>query len=162
MSKLHQTSSVAAYQTSFEVIANRTSGLPDSFFVSCFVFGLRPEIQREVLALQPSALAAAIGLARLQEDRLADAQRNAFRPNLPNPSLLPTPSTSLPIRRLTPVEMQSWKDRGLCYNCDERFTPGHRCQSQQFLLLLADDAADYHILVPQSPEPVQPDSGPNV
>lgn len=31
-------------------------------------------------------------------------------------------------RTLTPEEMQSQCEAGLCFNCDEKFTPGHRCK----------------------------------
>ena len=33
--------------------------------------------------------------------------------------------------------MQAHRDKGLCYNCDERFHPGHRCKPK-FFLLMAD------------------------
>lgn len=31
------------------------------------------------------------------------------------------------------------REKGLCFNCDEMFTPGHRCKSKQFLCLLAEE-----------------------
>jgi hypothetical protein len=34
---------------------------------------------------------------------------------------------SIPINRLTPAQMQERREKGLCYNCDEKFQPGHRC-----------------------------------
>lgn len=38
---------------------------------------LSPEIYREVLALQPLSLVQAVALARLQEDKLTNAQRSS-------------------------------------------------------------------------------------
>ena len=38
--------------------------------------------------------------------------------------------------------MASRRERGLCYNCDERFSPGHRCKSRCFLII-TDDEADF-------------------
>ncbi|KAL0374348.1 UNVERIFIED_CONTAM: Transposon Tf2-11 polyprotein [Sesamum radiatum] len=35
--------------------------------------------------------------------------------------------------------MQERRAHGLCFNCDDKFRPGHICKSKQFLLLLADD-----------------------
>lgn len=29
--------------------------------------------------------------------------------------------------------------RGLCYNCDEKFVPGHQCKAQQIFVLKLDD-----------------------
>lgn len=44
----------------------------------------------------------------------------------------------MPIRCLSPTELQLRHSQGLCFNCDERFHIGHRCKSKQFLLLLSD------------------------
>lgn len=43
---------------------------------------------------------------------------------------IPTKSTNsnamLPIRKITPAEMQARREKGLCYNCDEPYSFGHR------------------------------------
>lgn len=41
LSKLKQASTVRNYQVQFETLMARTSGLPDEFFVHCFVSGLK-------------------------------------------------------------------------------------------------------------------------
>ncbi|KAL3576808.1 hypothetical protein D5086_022091 [Populus alba] len=40
-----------------------------------------------------------------------------------------------PFRRLPWEEMQKRRAQGLCFNCNERFTAGHKCQGMQLLLL---------------------------
>ncbi|KAI4318180.1 hypothetical protein L6164_025983 [Bauhinia variegata] len=65
--KLTQTSTVMNYQSQFESLANRITGLPPSSYLSCFISGLKPHIRREVLAFQPNSLSQAISLAKLQE-----------------------------------------------------------------------------------------------
>lgn len=42
----------------------------------------------------------------------------------------------LHIRRLTTAEQQDRRAKGLCFNCDERFTPGHHCKGRASLLYL--------------------------
>ena len=37
----------------------------------------------------------------------------------------------LPIKQLTPTEMQAKRDKGLCYNCDEPYFFGHKCKKMQ-------------------------------
>lgn len=49
----------------------------------------------------------------------------------PNPLI-----DKLPIKRLTPVERQLKIDKGLCYNCDEKWTRNHQCKRKMSLLLL--------------------------
>jgi len=51
---------------------------------------------------------------------------------------LPTTHTSLLIEKLTLVKLQDRRVVGLCYNCDEKFYPGHKCTTQ-FLLCLGDE-----------------------
>ena len=52
-----------------------------------------------------------------------------------------------PRRTLTPAAMANRREQGLCYNCDERFVPGHRCK-KLFVLEIdpdeVDDVEDVH------------------
>jgi hypothetical protein len=32
------------------------------------------------------------------------------------------------VRRMSPIELKEHRDRGLCYNCNDKFVPGHRCK----------------------------------
>ncbi|CAL9019337.1 unnamed protein product, partial [Prunus brigantina] len=34
----------------------------------------------------------------------------------------------MPIKRLSVAELKERRDKRLCYNCDEKFSPGHRCK----------------------------------
>ncbi|WVZ76925.1 hypothetical protein U9M48_024843 [Paspalum notatum var. saurae] len=44
----------------------------------------------------------------------------------PNPAA--TGGDHLHRKRLSPAELAQWHTDGLCYYCDEKFTPGHRCK----------------------------------
>ena len=79
LAKLTQRGSVNDYLHEFERLANRVTGLPPSFLLSCFISGLTPELRREVQALQPVSLPQAISLAKLQEEKLED-RRRSYRP----------------------------------------------------------------------------------
>ena len=48
-----------------------------------------------------------------------------------------------PIKRLSWEKMQRKRAQGLCFNCNERFTAGHRCQKPQLLLLEAHEGNVY-------------------
>lgn len=50
-------------------------------------------------------------------------------------------STSRP-KRLTAAEMQQRRDKGLCYNCDEKFVLGHGCKKQMLYLLQLDSTGE--------------------
>nr|GEX80136.1 heat shock protein 83 [Tanacetum cinerariifolium] len=56
-------------------------------------------------------------------------------------TLLEAPSRSsktLPIKRLNPIDMQKRRVEGLCYNCPEKYHPGHKCNPPKFLLLQSE------------------------
>ncbi|KAF8409204.1 hypothetical protein HHK36_005278 [Tetracentron sinense] len=138
LSKLRQANTVEHYQSQFEELANRTDGLNESFMVSCFVGGLKEEIRLSVQMLKPLTLTDAIGLARMQEEKVM-VRRRQSRPEVGRSAStsnagfqkLQTP----PIKMLTPAECKERRDRGLCYNCDEKFALGYKCKVQKLFLM---------------------------
>ncbi|KAH1250154.1 hypothetical protein GmHk_05G013373 [Glycine max] len=62
----------------------------------------------------------------------------------PNPRPNPPP----PFKRLTSDEIAFRRERGLCFNCDEKYHRGHQCASRVFLLLAEDRDT---IPIPDSP-----------
>ncbi|CAM8956889.1 unnamed protein product [Rhodiola kirilowii] len=144
--KLRQTSSITTYVSEFEELATCTPELTTNNLLNCFISGLREDIKRELFVHRSLTLSEAVGLAKLIESKVESSSRFYSRPTNTRPPLTkPTPTQSpqsrLPIRRLTAAEMTDRRSRGLCYNCDERFVPGHRCKPQ-FQCLLIDPLAD--------------------
>ncbi|XP_028237019.1 uncharacterized protein LOC114416356 [Glycine soja] len=174
--KLTQKGSVNQYLSEFEDLANRVIGLPSPFLLSCFISGLNPEIRREVQAHQPLTLVQAAGLAKLQEEKISD-NRLSSRPRAPPPQpnplrvlpasaeprqtlppLLPAPPRPTPpiMKRLTPEELTSRRERGLCFTCDERYHRGHRCAARAFLLVTEEEDPSDSKIDPPDPPPDPP------
>ncbi|KAK2979581.1 hypothetical protein RJ640_020073 [Escallonia rubra] len=42
----------------------------------------------------------------------------------------------MPVKRLSPAELSERRAKGLCFNCNDKFAPGHRCKK----LLLLEEA----------------------
>ncbi|KAK9083285.1 hypothetical protein Scep_029756 [Stephania cephalantha] len=114
-------------------------------------------------------------MAKLFDSKFADARKTLFHNKNPTLSLkhpsnpqapAPQPSTTapaaIPVRRLSETEMQKLCSKGLCFNCDDKYTPGHLCKSKQFLLFLdtnSDTASNPHY----TPDPIDlPDPPPAV
>ena len=74
-----------------------------------------------------------------------EAKLKDFKPK-PNPKP-PYPATSSntthlatpSLKHLTQAQYHEQRAKGLCYYCEEKYVPGHRCQASKFLLLLMDD-----------------------
>jgi len=137
LTKLQQTGTVRDYQLQFEQLLSKVERLSVHQQLGCFVSGLKGEVRIEVQAGRPKSVTEAIGLARLYESRNwslkkppnTEERRTGSRDSAP-----PLPSSNLtrtrnpPTRRLSTTEMQERRARGLCFNCDEKFVPGHRCK----------------------------------
>ncbi|PNX83618.1 transposon Ty3 gag-pol polyprotein [Trifolium pratense] len=85
-----------------------------------------------------------------------DSSEVNHRPTPPHLSfqLQPTLHLLLPItpprvifRKLSPEEMATRREKVLCYNCDETFTPTHKCKGR-FFLLISEDEIDADKLQP--------------
>lgn len=114
-----------------------------------------------------------MGLARRQEEKL-QRLRQWTRPSAVRPGTTPDSSSrqatvgppgssvgstntskevqrvvaTLP-RKISSTEMQAHRKKGLCYYCDERFVPGHRCKKLQiFLLEESNDTKDEDVSIP--------------
>ena len=157
LTRLRQTTTVAAYQEAFEKLSHQVDGLPESFLIGCFVAGLRDDVRIDVKIKQPHTLADAIGVARLIEERNL-LQKKTNPPARSSPIMMTTkaptnPTTGIlgpppsqrtnsspsPIRRITSQEARERREKGLCYYCDDKFVPGHRCERPQ-LFMIADSS----------------------
>jgi hypothetical protein len=73
----------------------------------------------------------------------------------PKPITPTTPSTPLKIQKLTRAEMDECHLKGLCYNCDEKYFPGHKCKEQNLFMAISEDISEEDVetpLVSESPE----------
>ncbi|KAH9735939.1 hypothetical protein KPL71_017914 [Citrus sinensis] len=147
LTKLKQTTVVKAYQEQFEALMARTRGLPEDFFVQCFISGLKEAIKNQVTMFQPNSLTQAIGLALLQEgameailkeakgvNKVGVSTMNSFVPKKSDNNRLP------PVKRISTAEMQVRREKKLCYYCDEKYEPGHVCKQKHIYLLQGEDS----------------------
>ena len=113
--------------------------------MSCFLSGLKDEMCLPVRMLNPQSLSAAFGLAKIQEEYLISCRRSSkIQQETRKPSILGLPKVNtfveaksrIPIKRIPPAQMQERKKKGLCYNCDDKWGPGHKCESAKIFLLV--------------------------
>jgi len=67
--KLTQVTSVHDYYTHLTALANRVQGVTSEALIDCFVGGLKPDIQRDVIAQAPTTLIRCVSLAKLYEEK---------------------------------------------------------------------------------------------
>jgi len=128
-------------------------GLTPDNILNCFISGLHPDIHKDLAILNPYSISQVIGLSKLIEDKIKDSKQRPTQFQTPytfqSPHIsIPTTShkttthlhqrSNMPIKRLTTTQMQERHALRLCYNCDEKFIPGHKCNTSHFSLLLDD------------------------
>lgn len=169
LAKLRQITTVSDLQGRFEAIANETDDISDRLMLRLFISGLREDIKNSVLSHEPKTFDEALKQAHIQERRI-QAEKGPIRPALANKGapLLPNPNVSSsyqnsstivtnnnlnraaarpPLKRLSHAEIQSRREHGLCYYCEEKYTVGHKCKSPPQLLLLTNETDSEPILL---------------
>jgi hypothetical protein len=110
--------------------------------VGTFIGGLKPDIAEGIRMFKPKSLKEAISLARMRDEQLLRQRHKPFSISQ-NPiasfSPIKSPAAAMPMKRLAWDKMQKRRSQGLCFNCDEKFTPGHKCQRPRLLLLEGDE-----------------------
>jgi hypothetical protein len=103
--------------------------------------GLKTEISEGIQMFKPQSLNDVINLARMKDEQLARPRRFIRPPPPKTPLALPPPNCVTPanlstaFRRLSWEKMQRRRVQCLCFNYNERFMAGHKCQQPQLLLL---------------------------
>lgn len=160
LSRVKQTDSLREYQREFERIATRVRW-PEKALVGTFIGGLKNDLAREVKVCKPKTLLAAIEYAHLRDEHLNDVKKewrtdpkippvlqSDYRPSIPRGENVPSKNVGKPlpvgVNKLSWEEMQKKREKGLCFNCDEKFTQGHRCKISQVYLIepVEEDSVD--------------------
>ena len=159
--------SVQEYRQEFAKRAARVKNWPEHCLLGVFLNGLKEELKADVRVHKPRSVYKAVSLALEYEFKVQSnygpKTSNPTQPFRPNTSsgisrdsrgpvtnqtmyrssaTLPTQVTTtslLSINRPWDVERQARRDKGLCFHCNEKFSPGHRCKSSTLALMELTD-----------------------
>ncbi|CAB4297738.1 unnamed protein product [Prunus armeniaca] len=105
----------------------------------CFIGGLKKELRHDVKLLRPTSVQDACALALQLNAKFLDLKPTVpFRHTPPISVHSFQPKVELPVKKLTPYEIQFHRQRNLCFQCDEKYTRGHVCSKKQLLLIDVD------------------------
>ncbi|XP_060203103.1 uncharacterized protein LOC132631549 [Lycium barbarum] len=165
---LKQTGSVAQYQEDFELLSAPLKDVDDAVWMGIFISGLREEINADLRLSKLGNLTQIIDQSqRIEERNWALSQAHLprhMRMALSRGSMqFPVtddsrtgsftsppsgPETSArrggAYKTLSDAEYQDKLRKGLCFRCDEKYGPNHRCNSKKLNLLIvaAEDGED--------------------
>ncbi|XP_044451014.1 uncharacterized protein [Triticum aestivum] len=146
LGRLPFTSTVQDFADRFQALACHASGVTAQQRADLFFGGLPDHIRVDVELRGPQDLQTAMYYARAVAIQQESPSRAAG--SLPSPdsaqgrpaqaSAAPLAVTAArPFRRLTSAELLERRRQGLCFDCDEPYTPGHACP-RLFYLEVAD------------------------
>jgi hypothetical protein len=99
--------------------------IPDECLIDVFIGTLKDNIQHEVCLWEPKSLENTFKVARNVESKnLAMATRRT-NPNIYREKNAPSSKTPQPTR-LTPQQLEERKEKGLCFNCDNKYSKGNK------------------------------------
>ena len=64
------------------------------------------------------------------------------------------PSTPLKIQKLTREEMDERQLKYLCYNCDNKYFPEHKCKEQNIFMSISEDVLEEDVESPLVSKPL--------
>ena len=143
LTRLKQSGSVVVCKGQFEALSNRIRGLSDSHKLSCFLSGLKDEVRLTMKMLNPKNLNETFGLAKIQEEYLNSSRRGQrstidyTKPSIlgPKPDVKLDSRYRLPLQSLSLAQMEERRRKGLFFNYDKKFQPGHQCKLAKLFLL---------------------------
>lgn len=172
LAKLQAVGTVDDYQEKFLGLLCHAESLTPAQQVQLFTSGLMEPVRTDVELQNPGSLQLAMALARAYEKRLlvtsnlsrAGGKQTTQHTSKPQQSAqthpgayqqrtLPTTVTTtdnataltpvaLPRKQLTAAQMAERRRQGLCFNCEEKFMPGHCCKRLFLLEVRPDDSDD--------------------
>jgi len=128
--KLQHEGTIREYQAKFESLLSKIGVLSQTRQVSCFISGLQEVLRADVTAGKPETLTSAIELARLYkaQHRAITRSNQAEERKVDMGNQQTSNPPFLPIKRLTPEELKERQAKGLCFKCNDKYGPRHRCK----------------------------------
>lgn len=127
--------------------------LNDGYFLKSFIRGLKEKVGKFVAMQKRATLLSTTQLA-LQSDEIVNLLTKGQR--MPTKAPLTSSTTHVkskglnkpklpPIKRLTPEEMKTMREKILCSNCDEIFHLGHKCKKVYLILVEGDEEEEVEV-----------------
>ncbi|KAL4291221.1 hypothetical protein GQ457_14G001230 [Hibiscus cannabinus] len=153
--KLFQTATVEEYQDQFEALKPfmllQNCHLPEGYFVSSFISGLKEELKHKVKVHEPATLADAYKKAKLYElAQEIETRKHKYVSKPPSPistyNMTKPPTPSITVQTKTPIVQPTQKQsiiefrraNNLCFKCGDRFSPSHQCKLKQLNMMEED------------------------
>jgi hypothetical protein len=129
-----QKGSVTEHIENFQRLNIKVTDIPDEHLIYVFIRTLKANIQHEVRLWEPKSLENAFKVARNVESKNMAMATRRTNPNIYRENNAPSYKTPQPTR-LTPQQLEERKAKGLCFNCDNKYSKGHKCGEKKLFYI---------------------------
>jgi hypothetical protein len=131
---LKQKGSITEHIDNFQRLNIKVIYIPDDHLIDVFIGTLRDNIQHEFLLWEPQSLENAYRVAINVESKNMDMATRRTTPNIYQENNAPS-SKKLQPTRLTPQQLEGRKEKGLFFNCDNKYSKGHKCGEKKVVYI---------------------------
>jgi hypothetical protein len=131
---LKKKGSVTEHIENFQRLNIKVTDIPDEHLIYVFIGTLKDNIQHEVCLWEPKSLENAFKVARNVESKNMAMATRRTNPNIYRENNAPSSKTPQPTR-LTPQQLEERKEKGLCFNCDNKYSKGHKCGEKKLFYI---------------------------
>jgi hypothetical protein len=131
---LKQKGSVTEHIENFQRLNIKVTNIPDEHLIDVFIGTLNDNIKHEVRLWKPKSLENAFKVARNVESKNMPMATRKTNPNIYRENNGPSSKTPQHTR-LTPQQLEERKEKGLCFNCDSKYSKGHKCGEKKLFYI---------------------------
>jgi hypothetical protein len=111
----------------FQRLNIKVTNIPDEHLIDVFIVTLRDNIQHEVCFSEPKSLENVFRVARNVESKNMAMAIRRNTPNIYQENNVPSSKT--------PQQLEERKSKGLCFNCDSKYSKGHKCGEKKLFYI---------------------------
>jgi hypothetical protein len=147
---LKQKGSVTKHIENFQRLNIKVTDIPNEHLIDVFIGTLKDKIQHEVHLWEPKSLENAFRVAINVESKNMAMDTRRTNPNIYRENNAPSSKTPQPTR-LTPQQLEERKEKGLFFNCDNKYSKGHKCGEKKLFYIDCEEEEEQE----QEQEPSQ-------
>jgi hypothetical protein len=145
---LKQKGSVTKHIENFQRLNTKVTDISDEQLIDVFIGTLRDNIQHEVHLWEPKSLENAFRVARNVESKNMVMATRRTNPNIYRENNAPSSKT--------PQQLEERKAKGLCFNCDSKYSKGHKCgEKKLFYIDCEEEEEQEHEQEPSQDENIE-------
>ena len=110
----------------FQRLNIKVTYILDEHLIDVFIETLRDNIQHEVCLWETKSLENAFKVSRNIDSKSMAMATRRTNPNIYRENNASSSKSSQPTR-LKPQQLKEIKEKGLCFNCDNKYSKGHKC-----------------------------------